>query len=298
MSRNYAYRSRRRFVVVRRRDLGGGAAGGAMDGKLVDAWGSRYLNLNRGSLRQPQWREVAEAVNSRPGASARCRPLCAALPPGAVALPVAAIATAASHGAPPYQLPPRLQSPLREPHPQGGRAHQVEEVPRERPRRRVCLLGAGGEELRRRRTTRAILLGRVVAPVAAAGGAAAPRGWDAGCGPRRRKQTQRRVRWRSSTTTAASVARILSAGLWCSDEAHEEEGASEEDAKKWEGELAKANNELREIRNELKMVWQQLQKATAKLKFIGNYRHNVKLAHVLLALFVVVAGLMLGGKTN
>jgi hypothetical protein len=41
---------------------------------LVDAWGSRYLDLNRGSLRQPQWREVAEAVNSRPGASARRRP--------------------------------------------------------------------------------------------------------------------------------------------------------------------------------------------------------------------------------
>ncbi|TVU35578.1 hypothetical protein EJB05_17476, partial [Eragrostis curvula] len=41
---------------------------------LVDAWGSRYLELNRGSLRQPQWREVAEAVNSRPGASARRRP--------------------------------------------------------------------------------------------------------------------------------------------------------------------------------------------------------------------------------
>ncbi|KAL5220291.1 hypothetical protein ABZP36_025004 [Zizania latifolia] len=42
--------------------------------ELVDAWGSRYLDLNRGSLRQPQWREVAEAVNSRPGASARRRP--------------------------------------------------------------------------------------------------------------------------------------------------------------------------------------------------------------------------------
>jgi len=41
---------------------------------LVDAWGSRYLDLNRGSLRQPQWREVADTVNSRPGASARRRP--------------------------------------------------------------------------------------------------------------------------------------------------------------------------------------------------------------------------------
>ncbi|KAF7023485.1 hypothetical protein CFC21_035989 [Triticum aestivum] len=41
---------------------------------LVDAWGSRYIDLNRGSLRQPQWREVADAVNTRPGASARRRP--------------------------------------------------------------------------------------------------------------------------------------------------------------------------------------------------------------------------------
>jgi hypothetical protein len=41
--------------------------------------------------------------------------------------------------------------------------------------------------------------------------------------------------------------------------------------------------------------------ATAKLKSIGNYRHNVKLAHVLLASFVVfagMAGLMLGGNAN
>ncbi|XP_006646194.2 trihelix transcription factor ASIL2-like [Oryza brachyantha] len=41
---------------------------------LVESWGSRYVELNRGSLRQPQWREVAEAVNTRPGASARRRP--------------------------------------------------------------------------------------------------------------------------------------------------------------------------------------------------------------------------------
>jgi hypothetical protein len=48
-------------------------------------------------------------------------------------------------------------------------------------------------------------------------------------------------------------------------------------------------------------VWQKLQKATVELKSIGNYRHNVKLAHVLLALLVVfarMAGLMLGGKAN
>jgi hypothetical protein len=76
---------------------------------------------------------------------------------------------------------------------------------------------------------------------------------------------------------------------------------AEEDAKQWEGELGKANCELREIRNELKIVWQKLQKATVELKSIGNYRHNVKLAHVLLALLVVfarMAGLMLGGKAN
>jgi hypothetical protein len=45
----------------------------------------------------------------------------------------------------------------------------------------------------------------------------------------------------------------------------------------------------------------KLQKATAKLKSIWNYRHNVKLAHVLHPLFVVfagMAGLMLGGKVN
>jgi hypothetical protein len=53
-----------------------------------------------------------------------------------------------------------------------------------------------------------------------------------------------------------------------------------------QGELGKANCELREIRNELKIARQKLQKVTAELKSIGNYRRNVKLAHVLLALFV------------
>jgi hypothetical protein len=65
--------------------------------------------------------------------------------------------------------------------------------------------------------------------------------------------------------------------------------------------LGKANNELREIRNELKIMRQKLQKAIVELKSIRNYRHNVKLAHVLLALFVLFAGmarLMLGGKAN
>ncbi|XP_074585655.1 trihelix transcription factor ENAP2-like [Curcuma longa] len=32
---------------------------------LVDAWGDRYLELNRGNLRQKHWQEVADAVNSR-----------------------------------------------------------------------------------------------------------------------------------------------------------------------------------------------------------------------------------------
>uniref|UniRef100_A0A5B7AL29 Putative trihelix transcription factor ASIL1-like isoform X4 n=1 Tax=Davidia involucrata TaxID=16924 RepID=A0A5B7AL29_DAVIN len=34
---------------------------------LVDAWGRRYLELNRGNLRQKDWQEVADAVNSRHG---------------------------------------------------------------------------------------------------------------------------------------------------------------------------------------------------------------------------------------
>ena len=34
---------------------------------LVDAWGSRYLDVNKGNLRQKDWREVADAVNSRHG---------------------------------------------------------------------------------------------------------------------------------------------------------------------------------------------------------------------------------------
>ncbi|XP_074575570.1 trihelix transcription factor ENAP2-like [Curcuma longa] len=41
---------------------------------LVDAWGDRYL-LNRGSLRQQHWQEVADAVNSRAGARGLSRPL-------------------------------------------------------------------------------------------------------------------------------------------------------------------------------------------------------------------------------
>lgn len=36
-------------------------------GTLVDAWGRRYLELNRGNLRQKDWQEVADAVNERHG---------------------------------------------------------------------------------------------------------------------------------------------------------------------------------------------------------------------------------------
>uniref|UniRef100_A0A803P1A7 Myb/SANT-like DNA-binding domain-containing protein n=1 Tax=Cannabis sativa TaxID=3483 RepID=A0A803P1A7_CANSA len=32
---------------------------------LIEAWGDRYLQLNRGNLRQKDWKEVAEAVNGR-----------------------------------------------------------------------------------------------------------------------------------------------------------------------------------------------------------------------------------------
>ncbi|KAL6126772.1 hypothetical protein ACLB2K_074817 [Fragaria x ananassa] len=32
---------------------------------LITAWGDRYLRLNRGNLRQKDWTEVADAVNSR-----------------------------------------------------------------------------------------------------------------------------------------------------------------------------------------------------------------------------------------
>ncbi|RLN34657.1 uncharacterized protein C2845_PM03G32670 [Panicum miliaceum] len=57
---------------------------------------------------------------------------------------------------------------------------------------------------------------------------------------------------------------------------------------------AQTNSELREIWNELKTVQQQLEKATAHWA-----RAACLLAHVLLALFVVIAGLMLGrGKAN
>ncbi|KAG6531136.1 trihelix transcription factor ASIL2-like [Zingiber officinale] len=41
---------------------------------LVDAWGDRYLDLNRGNLRQKHWQEVADAVNSRRGAAGRRPP--------------------------------------------------------------------------------------------------------------------------------------------------------------------------------------------------------------------------------
>ncbi|KAL2930867.1 Trihelix transcription factor ASIL2 [Bienertia sinuspersici] len=34
---------------------------------LIEAWGQRFIELNRGNLRQKQWQEVADAVNSRHG---------------------------------------------------------------------------------------------------------------------------------------------------------------------------------------------------------------------------------------
>ncbi|XP_073116543.1 trihelix transcription factor ENAP1-like [Elaeis guineensis] len=38
---------------------------------LIEAWGDRYLELNRGNLRQKHWQEVADAVNTRRGAARR-----------------------------------------------------------------------------------------------------------------------------------------------------------------------------------------------------------------------------------
>lgn len=40
---------------------------------LVDAWGRRYVELNRGNLRQKDWQEVADAVNSRHGHNKKTR---------------------------------------------------------------------------------------------------------------------------------------------------------------------------------------------------------------------------------
>uniref|UniRef100_A0A803MDY8 Myb/SANT-like DNA-binding domain-containing protein n=1 Tax=Chenopodium quinoa TaxID=63459 RepID=A0A803MDY8_CHEQI len=34
---------------------------------LIEAWGQRYIELNRGNLRQKQWQEVADTVNNRHG---------------------------------------------------------------------------------------------------------------------------------------------------------------------------------------------------------------------------------------
>lgn len=36
---------------------------------LIEAWGRRYVDLNRGNLRQKDWQEVADAVNARHGHS-------------------------------------------------------------------------------------------------------------------------------------------------------------------------------------------------------------------------------------
>ncbi|XAR66571.1 hypothetical protein NMG60_11012851 [Bertholletia excelsa] len=40
---------------------------------LVDAWGRRYLELNRGNLRQKDWQEVADAVNALHGHNKKAR---------------------------------------------------------------------------------------------------------------------------------------------------------------------------------------------------------------------------------
>nr|XP_043610246.1 trihelix transcription factor ASIL1-like [Erigeron canadensis] len=40
---------------------------------LVDAWGRRYMELNRGNLRQKDWQEVADAVNLRHGHTKKTR---------------------------------------------------------------------------------------------------------------------------------------------------------------------------------------------------------------------------------
>ncbi|KAL4339574.1 hypothetical protein GQ457_08G010550 [Hibiscus cannabinus] len=31
---------------------------------LIEAWGNRYLRLNRGNLRRKDWQEVADAINN------------------------------------------------------------------------------------------------------------------------------------------------------------------------------------------------------------------------------------------
>ncbi|KAF5183140.1 trihelix transcription factor ASIL2-like [Thalictrum thalictroides] len=40
---------------------------------LIEAWGERHLELNRGNLRQKHWQEVADAVNARHGAIKKTR---------------------------------------------------------------------------------------------------------------------------------------------------------------------------------------------------------------------------------
>ncbi|XP_077229319.1 trihelix transcription factor ENAP1-like isoform X2 [Tasmannia lanceolata] len=40
---------------------------------LIEAWGDRYVELNRGNLRQKHWQEVADAVNARHGAFKKSR---------------------------------------------------------------------------------------------------------------------------------------------------------------------------------------------------------------------------------
>ncbi|KAK7405047.1 hypothetical protein VNO78_06209 [Psophocarpus tetragonolobus] len=41
---------------------------------LIEAWGQRYLELNRGNLRQKHWQEVADAVNHRHASTSAKKP--------------------------------------------------------------------------------------------------------------------------------------------------------------------------------------------------------------------------------
>ncbi|CAN6443755.1 unnamed protein product [Victoria cruziana] len=64
------------------REIAGGTPGGSrpVNGRedcwsegatvaLIQAWGDRHLELNRGNLKQKHWQEVADAVNTRSGAA-------------------------------------------------------------------------------------------------------------------------------------------------------------------------------------------------------------------------------------
>jgi hypothetical protein len=64
-------------IPLRKPSPSSGAEGGGRDdawsdgatSALIDSWGERFVALGRGSLRHPQWQEVAEVVSSRDGYS-------------------------------------------------------------------------------------------------------------------------------------------------------------------------------------------------------------------------------------